>query len=96
MNLRPALLVTVLAACAPAASEQVRGPDGTMNWYSVTCRRNQANCYEEAGDICPRGYDVADSGGQSGVYMQANRYGATATPTYSGHMLVRCKQGTSP
>ena len=77
------------------SSDQIRGPDGTMNWYSIECKRSQANCYEEAGEVCPNGYDVADQGGQSGTYVQANQNGATAIPIYRGHMLIKCKTQTS-
>jgi hypothetical protein len=90
-----ALFVMVTAACEPASSEQIRGPDGTMHWYSVECRRSQSNCYEEAADRCPHGYEVADQGGHSGtsVSTNSNRWASTTvvTPTYNGHMLIRCK-----
>jgi hypothetical protein len=88
------LLVVALAGCEStqiAGSAPVRGPDGTMNWYAITCIRNQADCIQVAGLDCPNGYDLGDSGGQSGTVGAWNRSGGYIAPTYNGHMLVRCK-----
>jgi hypothetical protein len=83
-------LVGALVGCH-ASHDQVRGPDGTTDWYSIECKRNQGNCYEEAGDVCPNGYDIADAGGHSGTYVHADQSGVVAVPTYRGHMLIKCK-----
>ena len=82
----------LVAACASA--EQVRGPDGTMNWYSIDCRRSQSYCEEKAGEVCPQGYDVANSSGHTGTFVQVTQFGGTATPTYNGHLMIRCKTNT--
>jgi hypothetical protein len=84
------LVVSVLLACAGSSHEAV-GPDT----YAIDCKRSPSNCYEEAGQACPDGFDVLDSQGQHGAVAIANTYGsttnATVVPTYKGSMLVRCK-----
>lgn len=84
-------LGATLLACG-ASSTRVNGPDGRGTWYSITCRRNQANCVEEAGEVCTRGYDVADSGGHLQLVV-TNLYAGEA---YSGRMLVKCRDGLRP
>lgn len=78
-------LVVMLVGCAE--SEPVRGPDGTMNWYAVSCRRSQSYCWEEAGRVCPGGYDVADQS-QSQGFIATQSYAGT---THHGSMLIRCR-----
>lgn len=76
----------LLVGCGASAT-QVSGPDGSHNWYSITCRRNQSNCIEKAGEVCPRGYVTADSDGRT--QLVANElYVAEA---YNGEMLVKCR-----
>lgn len=91
--------VVVVAAASllgcGASSRAVRGPDGEPGWFAINCRRNQANCYEEAGAVCPAGYSIADSQGRM-VYASGasvNRYGgnAWAASGYQGELLVKCK-----
>jgi len=95
------VVVAALLACAGASHEAV-GPDT----YSIDCKRSASNCYEEAGDVCPNGFDVLDAQGQRGAVAftnsTANAYGSangataygssttTLVPTYKGSMLVRC------
>lgn len=77
------LVPTLLSGCADARSARVRGPDERDSWLEVTCRQQQRNCYDEAAQRCPMGYEVAQNKG---------RYDAgTDVPLYSGYMLVRCK-----
>jgi hypothetical protein len=77
------LIALVLASCADARSSRARGPDDRGGWLEVTCRQQQRNCYEEAAQRCPMGYEVARNKG---------RYDAgNDVPLYSGYMLVRCK-----
>lgn len=83
-------LLIVLSACGASAS-RVTGPDGSFNWYAITCRRNRANCIEKAGEVCPGGYRIADTDDREGVYADSNAYGSTVTTTYHGEMLIKCK-----
>jgi hypothetical protein len=85
------LLAFGLGACG--ATSTLVGPGA----YSIECKRNRGECYQEAGRVCPQGFDVRDGSEQNGVYVQSQTYGnntqTTAFPTYSGTMLVQCKSG---
>jgi len=84
-----------LSACG-ATSEQIRGPDGHM-WWSISCRRSQESCLEEAGDLCPKGYVVADSrGGITGAVAYTSGDFTSVHGLYRGSMLVRCKSHRNP
>jgi hypothetical protein len=91
MRLYAAAVVALALAACGAESEQVRGPDGSMNWYAVSCRRDPANCYEEAGDLCPHGYVTVDQGSEQGAAVSRFGDSAIITPTFHGHMLIKCK-----
>lgn len=83
------LVVSVLFACAGASHELV-GPDT----YSVSCKRNQSNCWKEAAKACPSGYDIIDGQGHEAAVINRNVYTGEATgvtPVYSGEMLVKCR-----
>lgn len=79
-----------LAACGASAS-RVTGPDGSFNWYAITCRRNKMNCVEKAGEVCPNGYRSAEENDRDGAYAVVDRSGGFATTTYHGEMLIKCK-----
>ncbi len=89
MNKLIALVViasVALIACG-ASSTPVRGPDGANDWFSITCRRNQGNCIEEAGEVCPHGYVVASTESREGLYADRN----VIVPAYNGEMLIKCR-----
>lgn len=96
-NMRRLLAILVVlsaaAACAScgAQSKRVRGPDGEDGWYSIRCVRSHSNCVEEAGEVCPNGYDVADQDKRQGVYGQRNANSGFVTTTYQGEMLIKCR-----
>lgn len=55
------LLSSVLLACGGGAeSRPVTTPSGRPG-YTVSCE-DPADCYEEAGKLCPTGYDILDAG----------------------------------
>lgn len=85
-----ALLIGGTVACGASAS-RVTGPDGSFNWYAITCRRNRSNCYEKAGEVCPGGYKVADGDDREGIYAHADSSSTMVTTTYHGEMLIKCK-----
>ena len=75
----------LVAACGSQAemtgisSRSARGPDGTSNWFYVSCMRAAheyaapiEGCIDEAGKICLHGYETANQGPH--------------------HMLVKCKR----
>lgn len=86
-----ALLVVAitLLACAGASHELV-GP----GMYAIDCKRSASNCYEEAGDVCPSGFDIADAQNQQGAVSWTtfgeNYANTLVIPTYKGQMLIRC------
>jgi hypothetical protein len=85
----------VVSACASTA-QTVRGPDGEDDWIAITCRRSQANCYEQAGESCPYGYTIADNSGGTQSFAVANAYGGYAGHKYRGEMLIKCKHSGQP
>lgn len=87
---RPFVIVLLLVGCG-ASSSRVVGPDGSNDWYSITCRRNMSNCLERAGEVCPSGYDTAAEREREGYAAQVNTYGGTLTPTYRGELLIKCR-----
>lgn len=99
-TLRRALVVGALTMSAcHAQSHAVNGPDGQPGWFSIECRK-EAACREEAGDVCPYGYEVAHESGHAGLstaadnpaYAMAQGFGQP-TPlhtTFEGSMLVKC------
>jgi len=82
-----------VAGCSHASARPVRGPDGQRGWFAISCKEDQANCYEKAGEVCPGGYVMADRGGQTGTLdMVDSTSGDTySVATYRGYMLVKCK-----
>ncbi len=88
-------LTIVAAACVRAEATPVVGPDGQPGWFAVSCKRNQANCYEMAGEVCPGGYEIAGADSRTGVAVA----GAVTTgssfvavhPTYHGELLIKCR-----
>ncbi len=90
-----------LAGCEHSAATPVRGPDGDT-WMSITCRKDQENCYERAGEECPTGYDVAsESGRESGAVAMTQNYGngfamTNVATKYRGNLLIKCKGSHAP
>ncbi len=82
-----AVLVAALLCGCGASSTRVNGPDGRGTWYSITCRRSQANCTEEAGLVCPNGYQVESSDSSTPVLVTENG----AMVGYNGALLVKCR-----
>lgn len=80
------LLATTISACGASAT-QVTGPDGEKNWYAITCRRNQSNCIEKAGELCPSGYETESSNGRTQLVVTNTTIGEA----YNGEMLVKCR-----
>ncbi len=87
VSLSAVLLFPALASACGANSTRVNGPDGRGTWYSITCRRSQANCTEEAGNVCPSGYQVESSDSSTPVLVTENG----AMVGYNGAILVKCR-----
>ena len=88
-----ALWATTLLACAGASHTMI-----AADTYSISCKRNAGNCYEEAAKVCPSGFDVVDAQNQKGAVANTNYSTGqtTVTPTYQGQMLVRCRSRNKP
>jgi hypothetical protein len=82
-----AALALAVSACASSAHTWL-----SADTASISCKRNAANCYEEASAVCPRGFDVLDSQGKQGAVAWSNAYATTVAPTYDGQMLIRCRK----
>lgn len=87
--------ISCLVGCSHASAKPVNGPDGSPGWFAISCKKDQGNCEEKAGEVCPGGYDVADASGHQGVdaFASFNQNGGSgyAVSTYRGHMLIKCK-----
>jgi hypothetical protein len=88
-----ALLVSVavaaIAGCSHRGSTSITGPDG-QQWYAVTCSHGMHNCWEEASDLCPHGYETADSSQNTSTAAYASGGTFIAGPVHRGEMLIRC------
>lgn len=89
------LPIVGLLACGASAT-RVNGPDGSGEWYSITCRRTRANCLEKAGEVCPKGYQTANASEKQSLFMMASTTGGSAGQAYDGQMLVKCREGAEP
>jgi hypothetical protein len=82
---RTFLLAALLAGCTHASSTEIRS-----GVYHVECNGQSANdCYEEARDVCPRGYDVTDSSG--GNEVRSNLFNGAPVFIHHGELTVRCR-----
>ncbi|HMJ51079.1 MAG TPA: hypothetical protein VK540_03365 [Polyangiaceae bacterium] len=81
----------LLAACA--TSREVMAPDGSRAHY-IECPRSQAECMDEAAELCPRGYEVIDSGEKSGAVARQDRFTGVTTvnKVYRGTLTVKCRR----
>lgn len=81
------LVVALLLACAGSSHTRIQS-----GMYSISCKRNRANCYEEAAAVCPRGFDILDGDSQRGAIVHPMGNSAIVTPTYKGELLVQCRK----
>ena len=51
------------AACGRVRVDDARGPDGSNEWKSISCRHMDKRCYRKAAEICPNGYYFARAAG---------------------------------
>lgn len=63
------------------------GPNGLA--YDVGCRRGAANCYREAGRLCPSGYMILDK--NEGRYVLIPTDDGPVASKKADHMLIQCK-----
>jgi hypothetical protein len=87
----------ILAGCA-TSSETVL-PSGARG-YSISCSGSAltwAQCYQKAGDLCPRGYKIVEQEGQApGATVVASPTALFGGPIVDRTMLVQCKAAQQP
>jgi hypothetical protein len=88
------LIVLAIASCNRASSRPVITPGGEQG-FAINCRGDQNNCFEEAGDVCPGGYDIVDdSQGTTGVQITSGyASGISVDKKFAGRMLITCTNG---
>jgi hypothetical protein len=79
-------------ACGARVS-QVRSPDG-RDGYALNCR-DPEQCYREAGELCPHGYDIFDAHER----VERNPFGGFSQQTSDDlvmrqTMLVACRRAS--
>jgi hypothetical protein len=58
-----AALALSTVACGRVHVDDARGPDGSNDWKSISCRHMDKRCYRKAAEICPNGYYFARAAG---------------------------------
>lgn len=84
--MRIVLACTALLICGCAHVTPVSGPDGKPA-LAIRCGIKQESCYQAAGEHCPNGYNLLDSGNGSAVV--GTRYGLAGGSHRT--MLIQCK-----
>lgn len=58
-RLLPAVLAALAlstVACGRVHVDDARGPDGSNEWKSISCRHMDKRCFRTAAELCPNGY----------------------------------------
>jgi hypothetical protein len=50
-------------ACNRVRVDDARGPDGSNEWKSISCRHMDKRCFKTASELCPNGYYFARAAG---------------------------------
>jgi hypothetical protein len=58
-----AALALSTAACNRVRVDDVRGPDGSNEWKSISCSHMNKRCFNTAAELCPNGYYFARAAG---------------------------------
>ncbi len=84
------IIAYVLVACVSCAtSSKIVLPSGETG-FAVDCDGtavSMSKCYEEAGKVCPSGYDVIDQHQNTGLMVSGNTAGTMQTKG----ILIKCK-----
>ena len=81
--------ITALSGCMSIDPTPFRGPDGKQA-YSMKCSgmgRTLDACYQKAGEICSKGYDIVDR--PSGTVGFMNQGTMMMAPTNG--LVIQCK-----
>lgn len=58
-----AALALSTVACGRVHVDDARGPDGSNEWKSISCRHMDKRCFKTAEQLCPNGYYFARGAG---------------------------------
>lgn len=58
-----AVLALSTVACGRVHVDDARGPDGSNEWKSISCRHMDKRCFRTAAELCPNGYYFARGAG---------------------------------
>lgn len=79
-------VVALLAGCTTVT--EVKGPDARPA-YVVECHNHEAECYQKASEVCPKGYSmVSNKVGTTGIPLATG--GSIATPDHS--LVIQCTE----
>jgi hypothetical protein len=73
-RLLPAVLAALAlstVACGRVHVDNARGPDGSNEWKSISCRHMDKRCFRTAEQLCPNGYYFARGAGAIAPSPQA-------------------------
>jgi hypothetical protein len=59
-----AALALSTMACNRVHVDDARGPDGSNEWKSISCRHMDKRCFRTAAELCPNGYYLARAAGR--------------------------------
>lgn len=85
-----ALATSVTACDVTTQSTEISTPEGRRG-FVVECNNSTARCMREAGERCPNGYDVLDSGQQRREF-NLNFANSNAPPSHVDHftLTIQC------
>jgi hypothetical protein len=84
------LVAVFLVSCAAIKPKQFIGPNGKTA-YSMRCSgmgRTLDACYQKAGEICPKGYNIIDH--ISGTIALPVNGSIMAAPQYN--LMIECRE----
>lgn len=84
------LVIMGVIGCSSSAT-YIHGANGA-DQVSITCKRSPSNCFERAGEECPNGYTVINSGGAHSEFTYIDQHGGYSIPVYNGMLIVQCKE----
>ena len=90
--------ILALASCSVTA-RHFAGPDGRTNWWNIECPLDDAQCWRQANEQCPSGYDAVDlspRGTTARVYARKTRTSEMFGDrrVNGGKLVVHCTDGT--
>jgi hypothetical protein len=86
-----AIVTAVLASGCNRGTAPVRGPDGRLA-FEAACRHSPVECYVEASERCPTGYDVIERRVPDDATGHVDEWGNTgARAVEPSRMVYSCR-----